>query len=309
MFPSSYLAKMETRKAYPRIAEDAKGQKRIMNAKDSPGSLVKQTFYDANRQASDMTAGGIDMAVITVSNPWVESLYRYANDEISRVVQEYPERFVGIGMLPLSKPAVALEELDRIVKDLHMKGVAILSNANGKPIDSPEFWPVFEKVAKLDVPVFLHPGQARNKLLRNYMMGASIGFPIETTIALARLITSGLLEKLPNLKIVVAHLGGTIPYLIGRIDQSFKSFVNDKKITKPPSYYLKQIYLDTICFSKPALMCAYHFMGPERLLFGTDYPFAWAALSEFTESINELDLPEREKGMIFGENAEKLLKL
>lgn len=309
MFPSKYLEKMETRKSYPRIVRDTQGQRRIMNRSSPTGNLVTQTFYDAEKQMSDLVKGGIDMAVITVSNPWVESLYRTANDGIAKVVQMYPEKFVGIGMLPLSKPDLAIEELDRVVKDLGMKGVAVLSNVNGKPLDSPEFWPIFERVAKFDVPVFLHPGPTQSKLLKDYMLGASVGFPIETTVALARLITSGLFEKFKDLKIVVAHLGGTIPYLIGRIDQSFRSFVKDKRISKAPSDYLKQIYVDTICFSKPALMCAYQLMGPDRLLYGSDYPFTWAGFSTFTESIEQLDIPEKEKEMIFSENAKKLLKL
>jgi len=261
----------------------------------------------------------ISLTVLSLSNPWVDfeeskkavTLSKLVNEEIAGAVERYPSKLIGLATLPLTNLNNALEELERAVEELGMKGIIMPSNIIGKSLDSRELWPVYEKVAKLNIPMFIHPATPiESEVMRDYNLGTTIGFPYETSLAIARLILSGIFEKLPSLKIVAAHLGGAIPYLIGRIDRGYAMFQECKtNISRPPSVYLKKIYLDTISFHKPALTCAYESVGPNRLVFGTDYPFPWTTPASAIKEIQGLNLSENEKCKIFYENAANLLRI
>jgi len=192
-----------------------------------------------------------------------------------------------------------------------LKGACIFTNIVGKTIDKLEFWPIYKLAHILKVPIFVHPIKPANDCIyEEYGLLSVLGFPFETTYTATRLALSGLMEKYSNLIFILSHLGGTLPFLLGRIDDGnrlFKSF--QKKINKVPSEYLKQMYLDTASFFIPALNCAYSFWGADKMLLGSDYPYDWVGkLRRCINSIEELDLKIEEKENILFKNAEKIFK-
>jgi len=272
---------------------------------------------DYIKRIEDMDACGIDMQCLSLGIPGTDrvepdlgiSLAKMVNDEISRIVNKYPDRFVGFATLPLQDIDGALEELDRAINDLGLKGVMIYSNVAGKPLDSPEFWPFYEKSAKLKIPIFIHPTlPVMANVTKEYQLTPVIGFLFDTTLAMLRIIFGGVLEKFPSLTFVLAHLGSTIPYVLTRIDFESGLFPGSwVNISKPPSEYFRSVYVDTVSLHEPALKCAYETIGIERFVFGTDYPF-WDIPSG-VNSIEKWEISEDEKNKIFSENAIKILRL
>ena len=137
-----------------------------------------------------------------------------------------------------------------------------------------------------------------------------VGFVMDTTLSVAKMVFSGLFEKFPNLTLILPHLGGTLPFLFERIDNGYRAYREcQANITKPPSQYLKQFYYDTVSFYQPALMCTYDAVGAEHMVMGSDYPHVIGDISKSVSSINALDIPFEDKEMIFGKNGKKILKL
>lgn len=321
VYPKKYLDMLDK---LGKLGRDATGKMVILNNRSLRRTRVTAFFssavFDLEKRIESMDRFGIDKEVISLSNPWVDfldpersvDLARVVNRELSKMVQKHPDRFVGLAVLPLKNMNKALDELDIATEELELKGVIMGSNVMGKYPDAPEFQPLYERAAQLDVPIFLHPISSREiDALKDYdYLIPGVEFPFDTTRAVSRLIFSGVLEKNPNLKLIVAHLGGTLPYLSGRLDVVYDKFLDCKKyINKKPSEFLKKNYYDIICYSKAALTCAYELLGPEQLLFGTDYPFAIGDRRKIIESVQRLSIEETEKAEIFSENAIRLLNI
>ena len=283
------------------------------------GQTIDDRFTSLEKRLSDMDEAGIHRQAISLTMPGVDMatpekavrLSRVVNDELASISAE-DSRFIGLASLPMLSPLDAAEELERAVKDLGLRGAGIFTNVQGKPIDLKEFWPVYEKASKLGVPLFIHPIASVNaQIYRDYHLLAVLGFPFETTYAATRLALSGLLEKYPGLIFVLSHMGGTLPYLVGRIDDGNRIYrAYQTEISRPPSEYLKMMYLDAASFFEPALKCALGFWGAEKLLVGSDYPYGWVGdLRRCTDSIEDLNLDEGDTEKILYKNAERILKL
>jgi len=184
---------------------------------------------------------GVDMQVLSAGNPWVDifgpvesvSIAKTVNDEISKVIEKKPDKFIGLATLPFNNPGVAVEELERTVKHLGFKGVIAGSNIRGKPLSSHEFLPIYEKAVQLDVPIVVHPTTpAGYEAMQNYSLVTLLGYPFDTTVSICNLIFSGIFEKIPNLKIVASHLDGTLPYLAGRIDMGYRAIPECKVVSE-----------------------------------------------------------------------------
>jgi predicted TIM-barrel fold metal-dependent hydrolase len=250
---------------------------------------------------------GVDMATPEKA----VKLSRIVNDELSMISAE-DDWFIGLASIPMLSPVDAADELERAVKDLGLRGAGIFTNVKGKPIDLKEFWPIYERASNLDVPLLIHPTAPVNtEMYRDYHLLAVLGFPFETTYAGTRLALSGLLEEYPDLMFVLSHMGGTLPYLVGRIDDGHRIYREyQTEISKPPSEYLKKMYLDAASFFEPALRCALDFWGAEKLLVGSDYPYGWVGdLRRCTESIEDMMLDAGDNKKILHENAERILRL
>lgn len=274
--------------------------------------------------------------VLTMASPAVEQiagpekavyLAKLANDEMAELVVKYPDKFVSAAAcLPMNNMDAALNEVDRAIKDLKFKGVQIFTPVNGKPLDSPEFIPLYEKMTQYDLPIWIHPARGRNtpdystEDHSRYYIYQMFGWPYETTTAMTRLVFSGILDKFPNIKFITHHCGAMLPYFEKRvtIGQDYAEVHLKTKwkkaLKKPPTEYFHMFYADTaLNGSTPALMCGYAFFGAEHILFATDVPYddedGDRFTREVTKSIELMDIPDSEKEMIFAGNAQRLLHL
>ena len=216
------------------------------------GQAIDDRFTSLERRLRDMDEASIHRQVISLAMPGVDTatpekavqLSRVVNDELASISAE-DDRFIGLASLPMLSPLDAAEELERAVKDLGLRGAGIFTNVQGKPIDLKEFWPVYEKASGLGVPLFIHPIAPVNAhIYQDYHLLAVLGFPFETTHAATRFALSGLLKEYPGLIFVLSHMGGTLPYLVGRIDDGNRIYrAYQTEISRPPSEYLKMMYL------------------------------------------------------------------
>ncbi len=191
----------------------------------------------------------------------------------------------------------------------------MFSNINGRPIYSPEFYPLYEMAEALDLPIFIHPAPPiTTEILKSVNMPPPLyGFILDTTIAVTGLIFHGVLERFRNLKIIHAHLGGVFPYMVGRINGIFTDNLAAEygySLPELPSaYYKRQVYVDCVSFHLPALRCALEFLGSDHLLLGTDYPHPLGGAEGVIQSLEDLQLPVKDLEKIFSRNAMKLFNL
>jgi len=274
--------------------------------------------------------------ILTIAGPNVESitrpedaveLSRIANDEMAELVAKYPDRFVGaVASLPMTDVDAALREADRAIRELSFRGVEIFTDINGKPVDSPEFFPLYEKMEQYGLPVLLHPRRENLKVdyagekISKYLIYTNFGWPYESSVAMARIAFSGIFHKCPGLKVLTHHAGGMVPFFAGRIDLSHDfnrirmGYQYDPPLQKAPLDYYRMFYCDTaIQGNTPALMCAYAFFGVNHMLFATDMPYddqlGERATRVTIQGIEEMDIPASHKKMIFEDNARSLFRL
>jgi uncharacterized protein len=254
-------------------------------------------------------------------------LAKIANDGLADLVDQYPDRFVaGVACLPMNDMEAALRELDRAINELNLKGVQIFSPINDKPLDHPDFLPLYERMSQYDLPIWIHPQRDRSFFdyrtedHSRFWIFSMFGWPYETTAAMTRLVFSGVLEKYPNLKFITHHCGGMLPYFADRMEggQDFAEVRLGAKFKRPlsksPTEYFKMFYADTALYGSPAgLMCGYSFFGADHLLFGTDMPYDSEGGDKYVrktiEAIEKMGLPESDQRKVFEGNARRLLKL
>jgi predicted TIM-barrel fold metal-dependent hydrolase len=257
-------------------------------------------------------------------------LARIANDGLAELVRKYPSRFIGFAAsLPMNNPAAAEKEFDRSITELGAKGVQIFTNAAGKPLDESEFLPLFEEAARRNVVIWLHPARGASfpdylsEKKSKYEVWWTFGWPYETSVALSRLVFSGLMDRLPGLKIVTHHMGGMIPYFEGRVgygwdqigsrtsDEDYVALLHSLK--KRPVDYFRSFYADTALFGAAAgTRCGLDFFGVDQVVFSSDTPFEpqpGLYIRETIRVIENLGLTSDEKDRIYRRNAERLLNL
>jgi len=257
-------------------------------------------------------------------------LARIANDGMAELVAKYPDKFpAAVACLPMNNVDAALKEADRAINDLKFRGIQISSDINGKPLDSPEFMPLYEKMAYYDLPILIHPetkpasqlsdypGETESK----YLIHVNFTWPYRTTLAMSRLAFCGVFEKHPNLKFVAHHCGAMVPAFAERVRCSFLIFEKfgalpkfETHLTKRPLDYYRMFYADTATYgSTPALMCGYDFFGADHVLFGTDMPydaqFGDIVTREGILAVERMDIPDFEKKKIFADNAKDIFRL
>ena len=274
--------------------------------------------------------------VLTLNYPPVEEiagsgkavdLAKLANDEMAELVVKYPDRFAAaVACLPMNNMNAALKEVDRAINALGFRGVFMHTPINDKPPDSPELMPLYEKMCNYNLPIWIHPRRAadypdyRTESKSMYAIFGIFGWPYETTVAMSRLVYSGILEKYPELKIITHHCGGMVPYFEERIVgfhalQELRGVAEYKqRMRKPLLDYFKMFYNDTALYGcTPGLMCAYAFFGADHMLFGTDTPhdneLGDRCIRETINSIEQMDVGDAERKKIFEANARRLLRL
>jgi predicted TIM-barrel fold metal-dependent hydrolase len=268
---------------------------------------------------------GIDIQALTQTTPAISGLSRedatemcrICNDDNDALCRAYPDRFVNVCMISLVEMASAMKEIDRSINELDCRGVTISTNQEGKGLDSPEYFPFYERLVEHDLPILLHPANWESyplvEMKTRWRMMHIFGWPFDTTQAVWSLIFGGVLDRFPSLKIVTHHMGGMIPYFSRRIEVQFRRMLTDK-LPRDITAYWGNIYGDTaVDGTRAAYSCGYAFFGSDRLLFGTDYP---AGLEEGEDFIREnlagvksLDIPREDMDKILGGNARKMLKI
>ncbi len=279
-----------------------------------PGQL-----WDIERRLRDMDAAGVDVQALSVP-PFLffyeldaETGAAYArrlNDGIAAVVREYPRRFAGLATVPLQDTAAAIAELERAADDLGLRGLEVQSHVAGENLDAPRLFPFWERVAARGLPVFIHPhnvlGQDR---LRAYYLTNLIGNPVDTAVAAASLVFGGVLARLPELRIILAHGGGATAALCGRWQHGWHARPEPKRaLPHPPMADVRRFFFDTLTHSPEMLALVVRQFGAEHVLLGTDYPFDMGDTTPVV-TVRALGLPEPQQEVILGGTAARLLGL
>jgi aminocarboxymuconate-semialdehyde decarboxylase len=317
LYPEEYLKRLEASKGEVRIEKNDKGERIILSMGARAGP-VTEDFFDIEVRLDKIKRNRIDMQILTTPHPGIDrfspdesaEMSRVINDGLAKVVKKYPKHFQALAMLPLIDTKLALKELDRAIFDLGLKGICMLTNVAGQTSDADFLLPVYERAQSLGVPIFIHPTTPVGaQVMKEWRLAIILGFEFDIMLSATRLAYSGILEKFPELKFVIAHLGAGIPFLAARIDRGYYDPTCGIKTKKPTSEYLKELHTDTVCFYQPALMMAYEFFGADRMVMGSDFPLPIGDLEAAVPSIEEMDISNEEKEKIIGKNVERLLGL
>jgi 2,3-dihydroxybenzoate decarboxylase len=290
-----------------------------------PGPQMDRLYDLGALRLKEMDEAGIDIQVLSHGAPSAQKLpadtavaiTRGVNDRLAAACAANPKRFSAFAALPTADPKGAADELERTVTKLGFKGAMLHGLANGVFLDDQRFWPIYERAVKLDVPIYLHPGLPDARVMDAYyepyakefpmVVRAAWGYTVETATLAIRMVLSGVFDKYPKLKIVLGHLGETLPFLVWRVDHA---------LARPGA--AKQLsFRDVFCgnfwittsgnFSNPALLCCVQEMGVDRILFSVDWPFVMNPLG--TKWMETVPLSDEDKAKILSGNAKRLLRM
>ena len=280
---------------------------RVTDAGLPPG--VIDSMSDLDVRLRHMDERGVDIELVSTP-PWLTNpdaqTARRLNDAFAEAIAPHPDRFIGLADTPMQDPEAAAAELERCVKELGFRGLEILTNVEGENLHEARFAPLYRKMVELDVPAFVHPQNVVGAAdrLKPFYLTNFIGNPTDTAIAAACLIFGGVLKEMPTLKFVLAHGGGSCPFLRGRWEHGWNMRAEGERIIeRPPSEYFSKLYFDTLTHSIPALNYLVETVGYERVMVGTDYPFN---MGDFAPIKTVAALPhasDAQKAAIFGDNA------
>jgi aminocarboxymuconate-semialdehyde decarboxylase len=314
-YPPRYLAQLERSGSRVRVAHDSEGRMLVHYPGDY--NVVALGHRDLDERIRVMDEHGVAVQAISLTTPGVHvedrargiELARLVNDEFAAAMARHPGRFAPLAALPLQDPQAAVAELERAVTELGLRGALLFSNVNGHSLDEADYFPLFQKLAELGVPALLHPtNPASIEAVADYRLTAIVAFLFDTTTAALRLVFGGVLERLPTLKLILGHLGGTIPYVIERADRGFEAYDECRThISRPPSEYFRSMYYDTVNFDPDALRLALAFAGPQRIVFGSDYPHQVGSVGKALATLRGLDLSDADRAALLGGTARNLL--
>ena len=327
VIPMAYLEKMKQLSKDPGIVKRMSGLRMLWDI-EARVAMLKEKFPEVQQVLtlglpSPELLGGPDVS---------PELARIANDGMAGMCRRWPEQFPAfIASLPMNNVPAALEEMDRAIGTLGARGIQICTNVAGRPLDEDEFFPVFERITQHhDMPIWMHPARPAtrtdyvNETKSKYEIWQVLGWPFETSVAMSRIVFSGLFDKLPTMRIITHHCGGMLPYFAGRAetlwaqlgsrtaDEDYGAIL--KRMSKTPIEYFKMFYGDTVLGgSSSALRCGLDFFGADRVVFASDCPFDPEGgpmfIREGMRSVEDLNLSDDDKRKIYFGNALKLLKL
>lgn len=317
--PQSFLEAIEKDGAPYGASLQRDGGHPTMQVAGRPYGPITRHFYETKARLAEMDRAGVDMQVLSLSPPmvyWADAamgarLARLYNDELAATVSGRSDRLAGLATVPLQDVPEAVAEMDRAVRELGLRGVYIGSNVCGKDLDHADLLPFFAKAEALRAPVFIHPIDVLGvERLRSYYLHNGLGNPFDTAVAAARLIFGGVLDRFPRLQVCLAHAGGALPYLMGRLDRVYRVRKEARgKLRRSPSAYLRRFYYDTIAHHGPALRYLVSLVGADRVALGSDYRFDMGILDPVRAVRALRPLSRKDGSAILGGVAEKLLKL
>jgi len=304
------------RELLPRLGYQVTGPDEFTLPGWAYGPLDK-LVYDLEGRIASLEERGIDLQLVGPPPRFVCNLSGDLNVDFSRLINGGTASMVagshgrlgGLAAIAWAEPDKAPQELERVVGELGFKGAIIGTTAGGKVLDSPEFEPIFAMMDKLGLVVFMHstPG-ARNDALDDYTLRVLVGYPFEMSLAVSRLIFAGMLERNPNIQLVLSHGGGTLPFLKGRLNRGYDAPKYEYNpachahISKPPGDYFQQIFFDTCVLSPQSLRFMVQVVGADRVVFGSDFPFEIGDADGKVglQAINEM--PRGDRDRILGGN-------
>jgi 2,3-dihydroxybenzoate decarboxylase len=288
-----------------------------------PGEQAKRLHDVGEFRLKEMDEAGIDVQVLSHGAPSTQKLpsdiaadlTRRVNDRLHAAVQRNPKRFAAFAALPTAVPEAAADELERTAK-LGFKGAMLHGLANGVFLDDKRFWPIYARAEQLDLPIYLHPSLPQADVMRIYyedyvkdfpmVARPAWGYTVETATLAIRLVLSGVFERHPKLKIILGHLGETLPFLVWRIDQALAR--PGQKALSFRDVFCKNFYITTSGnFSNPALLCCVMEMGIDHILFAVDWPFVMNPPG--TDWMKQVPLCDEDKAKILSGNAKRLLRM
>ena len=282
--------------------------------------VTAAAYLEIDKRLAAMDAQAVDMEVLSINPFWYGSecdlagqIVKLQNEKLAELCASVPDRFAAFASLSLQAPDLAVQELETAVKKLGLKGAAIGANVNGEAFSDPKFHPVWARVEELGVPLFIHPQgtpELAKKLAGNGWLTNTIGYPLETTIALSHLIFEGTFDRFPKLKVIAAHGGGYLPSYADRSDHaclvSPTSCNPNIQLEKAPTEYLKQIYFDSLVFTPEAIRHLVAQVGAGQVLLGSDYPYPFQ-LNPVDHIFASESLSDDHKADILGRTAARLL--
>lgn len=290
---------------------------------------VLTTLFDVDLRLKIMDESNIDLQILTSASPPLEAvlddestkrLAVLTNDSMAAIVDERPDRFRGVATVPLIDVGWAIEELRRSVRDLGLLGALLYTSVRGRPLDAPEFDDFYTAVEELDVPIWLHPDRPqrhadyRGEERSRYGVYLVLGWPYETSVAMTRLVASGVMARHPRLKIIIHHAGAMIPFFARRFEFHYPTGGEVARVESPVDRdtpildQFRRFYVDTVTQgSVTALMNSYELFGPDQMLFGSDVPFGPNLGHDFArvaaQSVDWMPIPADQRDKILYQNA------
>lgn len=316
-YPPEYLAALQRGPSSVRTTIDAE-QNPVLHY---PGdyNVVVPGHRDIGFRQEVLDRIGVSKQVLTLTSPGTHveeperaaALASMVNDAFAAIVRERGDHFTALATLPLNNAEATAREFERATGDLGFAGCMLFSNVNGVALSDERYWPMYEMASERRTVLYIHPIHPVGvEAMTEYWLMPLLGFTFDTTLAAAKLVFSGVVERFPGIRWVLAHLGGTIPYLAERLDRGYEAFEECRaEIQRPPSEFLKDFYYDTVNFDPAALQLAIDFAGIDHLVAGSDYPHMIGSLEKMLASIEQLNLDDADKAKILGVNATRLLDL
>src|SRR5437762_495251 len=315
-YPPIYFDKIRELPSEFSFAKSTSGQT-IITYRGARFFGVTPPMTDVAQRIADMDRVGIDVEVVSLSTPNVffadaqrqPEIARIVNDAYAELIAKHPARFKAFASIPMDAPDEALKELHRAINDLKLNGVILLSNIGGQPLTSPMYRPFFEEANCMKLCILLHPMLPANAdPFREYVLGPIVGFMFDTTLAVARMCYDGMFKEFPDIRWIIGHLGGAVPYLMERMDNGWRDFVECRaKIDDLPSALLKSLYYDIVNFNPHLLKMVRDMIGADHMVMGSDYPHLLGSIDRAVSSIENLDVSPEEKQRIFEGTALSIL--
>ena len=316
-YPPAYLEALRSGESTVRVSDGADGNPHIHYPGDYNVAVAGHRDIDHRHRVLERE--GVDTQVLTLTTPGthVEApatavrLARLVNDAFAEIIAQRAPRFTALATLPLNDPAASVRELRRAMEELSLPGAMVFSNVNGIALADDRFLPLWEAADSLGAVIHIHPTSPVGvEAMTQYWLMPLVGFLMDTTLAAAHLVFAGVPSRFPNIRWVLSHLGGAIPYLAERLDRGFENFVDCRaKIDRPPSDYLKAFHYDTVNFDRNALHLAIEFAGADHVLAGSDYPHQIGSIPSMLDSLRSLELDDLDREKILGGNAARIYGL